>query len=95
MAAEHDDFVFLVGAGNLCHRVVRSFSFRIKVIGDLEFQFDGSAIGQRARNPSIILIAQHHRRQHLGYIISPVLECPDLPVLAPRIIHSNERVVGH
>ena len=84
VAAEHHDFVLLVGAGNLRDRVVGGPPFRIHRVDDVELELDRRAVGEDARDAAVVFVAQHDRRHRLREIVGAVVERDDLAVLARR-----------
>ena len=84
VAAEHHDFVLLVGAGNFRDRVVRRPPFRIHLVDDVELELDRRAVGEDARDAAVVLVAHDDGRHRLGDVERAVVEGDDLAVLARR-----------
>ena len=93
MPAEHDHFVFFVGAGDFADRVVRGRAFGKDAIDDVEFELDRRAVGQNARDAAEILIAHDDGRDGFCDIESAVVKSADLPVLAPGVIDPDQRAI--
>ena len=94
MAAEHDDFVGLIGAGNFGDHVIRGLALGEALVEDVELQSDGFAIGEEAIDSAVVFIAEHDGGGGFGEIEGAVVEGADLAVLARRVVDAHEGFVG-
>src|SRR6185503_17956117 len=93
MPAQHHHFVFLISARNFSNRVVSRAAFRVGAIDYVELKLYSSAVGKYARDAAIIFVAHNKRRQRFREVVSAIAEGAYLAVLAPRVVHANERAV--
>ena len=91
MAAEHHDFIGLVGAGNLRDGVVGRLALRIDAVLDVELERHGRAVGQNARDAAVVFIAHHDGRQVLRQVVGRAVERANLAVLAARVVDAHGR----
>ena len=94
MAAEHDHFILLVGAGNLGDGVIGGRTFRVHLVDDVELELHRRAVRQNARNAAVILVAEDDRRQRFGCIVSAVAERDDLTVFSRGVVDAQLRAAG-
>src|SRR5260370_19784676 len=95
MASQHDDLVFLVGAGNFSNRVISGRAFGVLFVLDVDAQSYYCPISKKPRDSAIVFIAHHQRRHRPGPIVSAVLLRDDDAVRSARIIDPRQRPVVH
>ncbi len=93
VAAEHHDFVLLVRSRDLGDGVVRRLPFRIDTVDDVEFELDGGAVSENARDAAVILVPHDDGRHGGGDVVGAVVERDDLPVFASGVVDADLRAV--
>src|SRR4029434_242433 len=89
MAAEYDDFVFLVAAFDFSDRVVGRAAFGIRAIDDVKAQRHRHSVRQNSRDAPVVFVAENHGGDGFRLVISAVVESTDLPMFTTGIIDAN------
>ena len=86
VAAEHDDFVRFISAGDFGDRVVRGLP-GIRAVDDRELESDIEAIAQQPCDAAVMLVAEHNGRHRIGRdVIAGARERDDLLMAAARVV---------
>src|SRR5580658_2597456 len=70
MAAEHDDFIGLIGAGNFRDSVVAGLALGINMIDDIELELHIVAIRDQPFDAPVIVVAEDYGGNGLRDIVS-------------------------
>ena len=91
VAAEHHDFLCLVGAGNLGHDVVGRAPLWVGAIDDIELELHVGAVCDESRDAPVVFISHDERWYRFGHVERAVVERANLAVIACRVVETRDR----
>ena len=93
VASEHDDFIFLVRAGNFSNGVIGGGAFGVLLVLNVYAEGDGGTVGDEAGDAAVVFVTHDECGDGAGPIVGPVLLGNDDAVSAACIVDANECTV--
>src|SRR4029453_17664312 len=99
MSAEHHHFVGLVGARDFGDDVIRSTSFGMGPVDDIEFELDSTFVAKQPPDAAVVLVAHDDSGRCLRQIEITVLcnagatKRPDLSMIPAGVVNTDQRTV--
>src|SRR5688572_17488678 len=93
VTAEHHDFARFVCPRNFRNSVVRSSTFRVDAVDDVEFEHYPMAISHQPPNASVVFITHLHCWNSFVNVESSIVESADLTVFAACVVDAQSGAV--